>query len=62
MDGKPMFDLSQLLEYCNGEREFIENTLKRINDKFIRVSVKIQFGACGPISCHLPSLVYYEYN
>ena len=42
MDGKPMFDLSQLLEYCNGEREFIENTLKRINDKFIRVSILVE--------------------
>ena len=37
LDGKPMFDLSQLLRYSSGEKEFSENTLKRISDKFIRV-------------------------
>ncbi|XP_064396061.1 phosphoinositide 3-kinase regulatory subunit 4-like [Halichondria panicea] len=36
LDGKPMFDLSQLLRYSSGEKEFSENTLKRISDKFIR--------------------------
>ena len=38
MDGKPMFDLSQLLKYSTGDKEFIENTLKKITDKYIRVS------------------------
>ncbi len=37
LDGKPMFDLSQLLRYSSGEKEFSENTLKKISDKFIRV-------------------------
>lgn len=38
LDGRPMFTLSQLLEYCNGGRESFEATLKKINDKLIRVS------------------------
>ncbi len=37
LDGSPLFHLSQLLEYCNGDREGFENTLKKINDKLIRV-------------------------
>ena len=38
LDGRPLFTLSQLLEYCNGDREAFEITLKKINDKLIRVS------------------------
>ena len=37
LDGRPLFNLSQLLEYCSGEREGFESTLKKISDKLIRV-------------------------
>ena len=37
MDGRPMFDLSQLLEYYLKEKEATEATLKKIPDRFIRV-------------------------
>ena len=39
MDGRPLFDLSQLLEYYSGEKEATETTLKKIPDRFIRVRV-----------------------
>ena len=38
LDGRPLFTLSQLLEYCNNERESYEITLKKIEDKMIRVT------------------------
>ena len=38
MDGRPLFDLSQLLEYYRKEKEATEATLKKIPDRFIRVS------------------------
>ena len=37
MDGRPLFDLSQLLEYYQKEKEATEATLKKIPDRFIRV-------------------------
>ena len=40
MDGRPLFDLSQLLEYCSGEYS-PDATLKRIADKHIRVGGKL---------------------
>lgn len=38
LDGRPLFNLSQLLEYCGGDRETFEAALKKIGDKLIRVS------------------------
>ena len=41
MDGRPLFDLSQLLEYySSGDKEFPEPVLKKIPDKLIRVSTR----------------------
>ena len=37
MDGRPLFDLSQLLDYYHKEKEATEATLKKIPDRFIRV-------------------------
>ena len=37
MDGRPLFDLSQLLEYYRKEKEATEAILKKIPDRFIRV-------------------------
>ena len=39
MDGRPLFDLSQLLEYYHKEKEATEATLKKIPDRFIRVRI-----------------------
>ena len=36
MDGRALFDLSQLLEYCSDDRA-VDSTLKRVSDKYIRV-------------------------
>lgn len=36
MEGRSLFDLSQLLEYCSGDYS-PDITLKRISDKHIRV-------------------------
>jgi len=41
MEGRSLFDLSQLLEYCSGDYS-PDITLKRISDKHIRVC-----GVCG---------------
>lgn len=37
LDGRPLFNLSQLLEYCSDDRDHFESTLKLINNKVIRV-------------------------
>ena len=39
LDGRPLFNLSQLLEYCNGDREHFESSMKQISDRLIRVSM-----------------------
>ena len=46
MDGRPLFDLSQLLEYYRKEKEATEATLKKIPDKFIRVSEQVPCVYC----------------
>ena len=45
MDGRPLFDLSQLLEYYSGEKEATEATLKKISDRYVRVSLLIVYYA-----------------
>ena len=53
MDGRPLFDLSQLLEYySSGDKEFPEPVLKKISDKLIRVST-LQIGKGRQIGGHL---------
>ena len=48
MDGRPLFDLSQLLEYYYGEKEATETILKKIPDRFIRVRMNACVLASGP--------------
>ena len=40
MEGRSLFDLSQLLEYCSGDYS-PDSTLKRISDKYIRVCGRV---------------------
>lgn len=53
MDGRPLFDLSQLLEYYSNEKEAtdLETTLKKIPDRFIRVSFHKNSSTCTMYTC-----------
>ena len=51
MDGRPLFDLSQLLEYYHKEKEATEATLKKIPDRFIRVRIY-----------NVPCLIHVQYS
>ena len=45
MEGRSLFDLSQLLEYCSGDYS-PDSTLKRISDKYIRVCGRVDRVVC----------------
>ena len=64
VDGRPLFDLSQLLEYYSKEEATeLETTLKKIPDRFIRVSGignKCQASSLGPCgTCYLDDRYLY---
>ena len=44
-DGRPPFNLSQLLEYCNGQYKY-EEVIQKISDKHIRVCVYVCMCVC----------------